>query len=178
VVEYLDLISATARTDAAYWDSAANAMVPPKSTVPTTTTTGPAGTSPPSCFGCVTITDVTISTAAAPGTIPAECIATASYDYGGLGQVIGPNVTDPNRTFDVPFEISVFGGTLQDGTNCDYTYTMSVSTSTGSPVSIQSVDPPVPVSVPADSGQRFDVTFHVPNGNFYDGPITIYVSVG
>lgn len=39
VVEYLDRSGPMAVTDAAYWDSAANAMVPPRGKVPSTTTT-------------------------------------------------------------------------------------------------------------------------------------------
>ena len=92
------------------------------STVFTTSSTpsGSAGSNPnsgsSSCFGCVTITD--ISANVVDSNISPECYI-PNADYGLLGMVIGPNVQGSARTFTFEFHISTAYGQQTDGTLCN-----------------------------------------------------------
>lgn len=131
---------------------------------------------PGSCFGCVTITDVQLGVYAASPDVMPECLP-RNVDLGGRGQVIGPNVSDPNRTFDVGFRIRV----ANNGTTCGGTYSGTVrlaSNASGGPMEIQRIAPAQTFELPAGQDVSVSVTVHVPEGNTYDGPMGLDVYVG
>ena len=121
------------------------------------------------CFGCVTITTINWGFYAAPGSVfsgdYANCVP-GNTSGPGSG-VIGPDQSDPNRTFTVSVRFEA-GCTLSDGTLVPDSYTVGqVSLQNGSPpVSVASTDPPVPFSAPPGVWQTLTVTLHVPDGNF------------
>ena len=143
----------------------------PTAPPPPTATAHPSG-----CFGCVTITDVTVSAYAATPDVLPECLP-ANVDLGPAGQVIGPNVSDPQRTFPVNLTIRVVG----NGSTCGGTYSGTVrfhSNSSGGPMEIVGIAPSDPFPLQAGVTAQVAVTIHVPDGNTYSGPLGLDVYIG
>jgi hypothetical protein len=121
------------------------------------------------CFGCVTVTSVTVRDFAVPGS------RFASDGCSGIppvipapGPVIGPNVNDPSRTFTLTWTPDWSHPNDQCLNN---TYSWTVRIASGAPIAIQSVSP-APCIV-TDQLPEITVTFHVPNGNVYEGPLVL-----
>jgi cyclophilin family peptidyl-prolyl cis-trans isomerase len=132
------------------------------------------------CFGCVTINTLTVAAWAVPGSgVDQDCLPTP-FSRRIAEQKIGPNVQDPNRTFVDGFTIQIATGITQSGTDCSaMSYNVTVRVATGKPtVEIQSVNPPVPFDMEAGQAVQITLTFHVPNGNNYNGDLGIDVYVG
>jgi len=131
-----------------------------------------------SCLGCVTITTVNWGFYAAPGSVfsgdYANCVPGNTSGPGS--EVIGPDQTDPNRTFTVSVRFEA-GCTLSDGTLVPNSYAVGqVSLQNGSPpISVVGTDPTVPFNAAPGVWQTLTVTLHVPDGNFYDGPLSVSV---
>ena len=157
----------------------AHASATPTKTSPATPAHTPTPTGNPNpggCFGCVTITDVTVDSYAASADVSPTCLP-ANTDLGPGGQVIGPNVTDPNRTFTVTLQISI----ASDGAYCggDYSGTVRLDdTSSGEPLEISGIAPSDPFTLVAGETTQVVVTLHVPDGNSYDGPLGLDIYVG
>jgi hypothetical protein len=151
----------------------------PKPTRPATPRPTPVPTvnpnTPGGCFGCVTITDITVYAYAASPDVSTSCLPPTT-DLGPSGQLIGPNVADPNRTFQVTLQITV----ASDGESCggDYSGTVRLHTGSGPPLEISSISPSDPFALEAGSATQIVVTVHVPEGNTYDGPLGLDIYVG
>jgi hypothetical protein len=120
------------------------------------------------CFGCVTVTSVTVRDWAVPGS------SFASDGCSGIPQVIsapgpiGPNVNDPNRTFTLSWTPDWSHPNDQCLNNV---YSWTVRVASGAPIAIQSVSPAS--CIVTDQLPEITVTFHVPNGNLYQGPLVL-----
>lgn len=123
----------------------------------------------------MTITTVTWTIYPGPD-IPSDeqnCVS-ASSTVASNTQVVGPNVTNPNRefTYSVPYTNGC-SGTESTGS------TVGKVDLQGSnpPISIVSTDPAVPFGMAPGASQELAVTFHALEGNYYDGPLAIEVIV-
>jgi len=128
-----------------------------------------------SCFGCVTITNVTWAFWPGPD-IPSEyqnCVS-ASSTVASNTQVVGPQVTNPNREFTYYVRYTN-GCTAADGVQ--FTAGKVELQGADPPISVIRTDPAVPFGVPAGASQELAVTFRVLDGNYYDGPLVIDVIV-
>ncbi len=121
------------------------------------------------CFGCVTVMSVTVRDFAVPGS------SFGSDGCSGIppvipapGPVIGPNVNDPNRTFTLTWTPDWSHPNDQCLNN---TYSWTVRIASGAPIAIQSVSPAS--CIVTDQLPEITVTFHVPNGNVYQGPLVL-----
>lgn len=128
------------------------------------------------CFGCVTITDITASAYASSPDVSVDCLPRAA-DLGAAGQVIGPNISDPGRTFPVALNIPI----ASNGTVCGGRYSGTIRLhydSSGGPLQIVGIAPGDPFSLAAGATTRVTVTIHVPDGNTYNGPLGLDIYVG
>jgi hypothetical protein len=121
------------------------------------------------CFGCVTVTSVTVRDFAVPGS------RFASDGCSGIppvipapGSVIGPNVNDPNRTFTLTWTPD-WSHPNDQCLNNFYSWTVRIAS--GAPIAIQSISPAS--CIVTDQLPEITVTFHVPNGNVYQGPLVL-----
>ena len=147
--------------------------VPPTPLHPSTPTANPNGGG---CFGCVTITDVTVASYAASADVSPTCLP-ATTDLGPGGELIGPDVSDPDRTFTVTLDIPI----PSDGAYCggDYSGTVRLDdSSSGAPLEISGIAPSDPFTLVAGETTEVVVTLHVPDGNTYDGPLALDIYVG
>jgi hypothetical protein len=143
---------------------------------PSHTATPTATPKPVGCFGCVTITDITVYAYAASADVSTTCLP-PNTDLGPAGQMIGPNVADPNRTFEVTLQVTI----ASDGAYCGGSYSGTVRlhpSSTGAPLEISNIAPSDPFTLEAGSTTQIVVTLHVPEGNSYDGPLGLDIYVG
>jgi hypothetical protein len=130
---------------------------------------GGTGAGGATCFGCVTVTSVTVRDSAVPGS------SFASDGCSGIppvvsapGPVIGPNVNDPNRTFTLTWTPDWSHPNDQCLNNL---YSWTVRIASGAPIAIQSISPAS--CIVTDQLPEITVTFHVPNGNVYQGPLVL-----
>jgi len=134
-----------------------------------------AGTGSASCFGCVKITTVTWAFYPGPD-IPSEyqnCIsATSTVTSNEL--IIGPQVSNPNREF--TYSVQYTNG-CTDTDVTELTLGKVILQGSDPPISIASVNPPVPFALAPGSSQELAVTFSALDGNVYDGPLVIDVIV-
>jgi hypothetical protein len=121
------------------------------------------------CFGCVTVSSVTVRDFAVPGS------SFASDGCSGIppvipapGLVIGSNLNDPNRTFKLTWTPDWSHPNDQCLNNV---YSWTVRIASGAPIAIQSVSPAA--CIVTDQLPEITVTFHVPNGNVYQGPLVL-----
>jgi len=156
---------------------------PSTPTSPAGTTSHPAasGTTPGggsgsgSCFGCVTITQVTWAFWPGPD-IPSEyqnCVS-ANSTVASNTQVVGPQVTNPTRDFTYYVRYTN-GCTAADG--IQFTTGKVELQGADPPISVVSTDPSVPFGVTPGASQELAVTFHALDGNYYDGPLVIDVII-
>ena len=125
-----------------------------------------------SCFGCVTITD--ISANVVNSKMNSVCYI-SNWNWGSLGMVIGPNVQGAARTFRVQFTISPASGTACQ--NADDVYNAYLQNSNSIPVYILSVSPSLPYNVLPGTNQLFTVTFQVLDGNPYNGALVLTIDI-
>ncbi|MGO8870585.1 MAG: DUF4190 domain-containing protein [Acidimicrobiales bacterium] len=136
---------------------------------------GGGGNGGATCFGCVTITTVTWTIYPGPD-IPSDeqnCVS-ASSTVASNTQVVGPNITNPNREFTYSVQYAN-GCSASDGS--EFTVGKVDLQGANPPISIVSTDPAVPFGIAPGASQELAVTFQALEGNYYDGPLVINVIV-
>lgn len=125
-----------------------------------------------SCFGCVTITDIS-------GNVVNSRMNSVCYipnsNWGPLGMVIGPNVQGSARTFRMQFTIAAASGAACE--NSDDVYNVYLENSNLIPVYILSVSPSLPYNVLSGTSQVFTVTFQALDGNPYNGALVLTIQI-